>query len=579
MLWFARAIARWIRFVLRKLPLRVIPFPWRGYKLYRFISTAKLKSTIREATAEATSPSKLQELASHPLSSVRRAVVSNPNTPTEVLFELGEEFPQELLNNPIIDLLCLEDRKVFSKLPHRTAVAILKLSSIPEFVLEAIVNMNRQVLLWQVVSKPALPTAILKKLVMVGGEIAQAACLRVDYISEVQNKNITSVKQTELCSQKILYKRHSLAMSWLRALIPAESQPDFYAANNYYYISDRYSQWQKNWELQRIESDNRYAFQNKFNHKNWQTLLSEATSARESSTSIETLRQLAKHKNKRIRCALAKNPGLPKDVCRQLAQDKQKSVRGAIAKSLHTPPEVLKLLSKPKYGVRYAVAQNPHTPIGTLIELSRNHHPIVNKRLASNPSTPDFVLRDISTRADENVKIALAKNPALPADVASTLAQSESNEIRKAIAHNSADPQVLLSLVERGKTKEQTSINLLVAHNSHADEAVLQKLLKTEQQWDFYLAILANPYCSYEITQQIFGQLLNKNFKYFFTYQLAVLFDRNAPCEKLRTAASSDYWLERYAVAVNPNTPRETRKILSKDINLIVRKAARDYEW
>jgi hypothetical protein len=38
-----------------------------------------------------------------------KALVSNPDTDPTILFGLGEEFPAELLANPIFDLLLLEN--------------------------------------------------------------------------------------------------------------------------------------------------------------------------------------------------------------------------------------------------------------------------------------------------------------------------------------------------------------------------------------------------------------------------------------------------------------------------------------
>ncbi|NQZ65383.1 MAG: HEAT repeat domain-containing protein, partial [Crocosphaera sp.] len=55
------------------------------------------------------SPETLTKLAENSNEDILKALVSNPSTPTEILIKLGDKFPQELVNNPIVDLWLLED--------------------------------------------------------------------------------------------------------------------------------------------------------------------------------------------------------------------------------------------------------------------------------------------------------------------------------------------------------------------------------------------------------------------------------------------------------------------------------------
>lgn len=64
----------------------------------------------REAIAASeTSVERLEQLAREPDVQVRKIVASNPNTPAEILLKLGEEFPDEVIENPMFSLLLLED--------------------------------------------------------------------------------------------------------------------------------------------------------------------------------------------------------------------------------------------------------------------------------------------------------------------------------------------------------------------------------------------------------------------------------------------------------------------------------------
>ena len=61
------------------------------------------------AKDETTSPKLLAELADSEDRETRRSVAANPNTSIKTLLKLGFEFQEEFLNNPILDLLILEN--------------------------------------------------------------------------------------------------------------------------------------------------------------------------------------------------------------------------------------------------------------------------------------------------------------------------------------------------------------------------------------------------------------------------------------------------------------------------------------
>ena len=63
--------------------------------------------TYTEAADENTPGDRLRELARNSDALVRQKVAMNPNTPTEVLLDLGAEFPNELIDNPVFDLWVL----------------------------------------------------------------------------------------------------------------------------------------------------------------------------------------------------------------------------------------------------------------------------------------------------------------------------------------------------------------------------------------------------------------------------------------------------------------------------------------
>ena len=65
---------------------------------------------LKKIAANASTPSHLLiELSKHEDSCVRSLVASNPNTPLETLKCLGSEFADAIVENPVFDLLKLED--------------------------------------------------------------------------------------------------------------------------------------------------------------------------------------------------------------------------------------------------------------------------------------------------------------------------------------------------------------------------------------------------------------------------------------------------------------------------------------
>ena len=63
----------------------------------------------KQAQDENTPPGILSELATSKNKEIRRCVAGNPNTPVKALEKLYKEFSDEIVTNPIFDLLLLEN--------------------------------------------------------------------------------------------------------------------------------------------------------------------------------------------------------------------------------------------------------------------------------------------------------------------------------------------------------------------------------------------------------------------------------------------------------------------------------------
>ncbi|NES98908.1 MAG: hypothetical protein F6K32_27835, partial [Desertifilum sp. SIO1I2] len=69
-------------------------------------------------------------------------VVANPNTPTEVLWQLGKEFPQQLLENPVLPLLFLERLNLINEIPTDTLVSLFNLETVPDYLQQGLLQAN-----------------------------------------------------------------------------------------------------------------------------------------------------------------------------------------------------------------------------------------------------------------------------------------------------------------------------------------------------------------------------------------------------------------------------------------------------
>lgn len=63
---------------------------------------------------------------------IRAAVAKNPNTPTNVLMELGADFPKQFLENPAFSLLQLENPNLPALMPSGTVQSLIKQEEVPQ---------------------------------------------------------------------------------------------------------------------------------------------------------------------------------------------------------------------------------------------------------------------------------------------------------------------------------------------------------------------------------------------------------------------------------------------------------------
>lgn len=155
-----------------------------------------IENIRQQAQDENTSPEILAELANSEDKLTRQYVASNPNISQETLFNLGVEFPKELLENPIFDLLLLENPNLISEIPIKTLRSLIKQDNVPKsFIIECAEKESDQDLLLGMTMNPKISRSILEKLIQSKySEVVDGAKLHINW-SEQANYN----KQEAIC--------------------------------------------------------------------------------------------------------------------------------------------------------------------------------------------------------------------------------------------------------------------------------------------------------------------------------------------------------------------------------------------
>jgi hypothetical protein len=120
--------------------------------------------TAQIATNPNTDPQLLCKIAAGKDWELRRLVASNPNTPTDILWRLGIDFPEAILSNPIFKLLQLEHINLAAEIPPATLTSLLQCEQVPSNFMEYAVSQQDYSLWLAVAYNPHTPSRLLEKL-------------------------------------------------------------------------------------------------------------------------------------------------------------------------------------------------------------------------------------------------------------------------------------------------------------------------------------------------------------------------------------------------------------------------------
>jgi hypothetical protein len=346
---------------------------------------------------------------------------------------------------------------------------------------------------------------------------------------------------------------------------------------------------------------------------------------------LEILKNLAKCSDNTILGLVARNPVCPEIILNKLTKNSDFHVRLSVASNINCPLALLRVLVRDKnYMVFTTAAEHPncsvelleelaHTtgqkksilkhvtrnkmcPLSALEILSKNKDGEVRSEVAMHANCSIDLLRDLSKTKIKNVIYSVASNQKCPIDVLEHLSKHANKVVRVAAMNHPNCSDALLFEVfnkpEMTKILNNTlllkpeALSKLAQHDSEeVSTAALINMNHPEWQRTLQSDLMKNPWFQAQFSNAILEEkeaVVENNILYFggkdankslsstsSIRRLLALASKAelAPAKIVKLSKGGD-WLQRMAVARNPNTPHEILVALAEDINDLVSRQA-----
>jgi hypothetical protein len=525
----------------------------------------------------------LRKLGSSKDKATRKYVTTNPNSPKEVLLDLASQFPEELLANPIFDLLLLENPNLLEEMPLSTLRSLLKRDICPNAFLTWVGNIEDKGVQLSLAMNADTPKSVLKKLTGVeNNEVAEAARLHVSLSGKVEDdweKIFNDAVITAVKCRKRTAKQEALKLALLSLFVELPLR--------------------LNKGVMLIPNAGRVLAKLMF-------------------TPSVKLTILAQSDDRITREALASNQNTPIRILKKLAQDKSRSVSSAVldnmnasdalritwlkhsisdnisgivgdgtywnraraAKKVNSVNLIKELAKTEDSAILTGLASNPNTPVEMLEQLANSGQWNVDCCVAANPNTPVDMLKQLAEENDTLLNYVIADNPNWPLSVLERITPDADAVyvMRRVSEHQNASEKLRIRLAGHIGSKPTDSINekdnTWVATNPYIPDIVFERWIvyvakSLDRNYDnryerLLKALLGNPKLSTEIIERL---LENKS----KTIRVYILRNHKTPSDILKNYVSDKKHEVRQSVAVNTNTPIDVIKTLAKDKNRDVR--------
>lgn len=526
--------------------------------------------SILVAANPGTPPDVLAQLAMTSDRCVLKAIAANPNTPMESLMRLGCEFPEELLANPIVELLLLENPNFIGEMLEETLTALLKVRTVPEYMMKLASKRKEEDILLALANNAFCPKGILETLKLAEYEsVQEAAKLHVIWGEETAPELVGDPEKVLSPFLPKTYFTHYFDNEILLGRLEA-IPPFMMGCGSSEYI--------------------RSIMEPTGLKKNQSLLLSQTVFsthvrrclARNSNTPVTFLETLAGDSDFEVRGYVAENSNTPQKILEILVTDSDSSIRASVAANSNTPQKILETLATDSdSSIRANVAANSNAPQRVLETLAKDSDSWVRSHVAKNSKASQKVLETLATDSDSYVRSYIAANSNTPVKILETLAGNSYSE-RRSLAINPNTPVTVLetlagdddSIVRLDVAKNsKTPVKVLETLAGDAESSVRSNIAKNSKTPVAILEILAGDADSYVRgcvaenlnTPQRILEILAGDAKSYVRGCVAK--NSNTPQRVLETLANDDDSSVRARVAGNSTTPVKVLETLALDIN------------
>lgn len=467
--------------------------------------------------------------------SIRRFLAGNPSTPLDVLHSVGKKFPKELLKNPALDLLLLENPNLLREFPSSILSTLLKQDDCPMGVLTQAVLVDDEVVLLAICRHAAATPEMMQRLqASTYTTVRTAASLHVSQTQTVRNW------QEQLQATVVEILRQAMPTQRLRFL------PLLRAAGQL--LTDEQSSAD-------MSPPAFYAIVEGLTHIYSDAAVLErcVKGGRGLLFPVAMLERLANDEDCQVLQGVAKNSSNPGPVLERLACDEETSVRKVIGDGSDL---LERLTDNNSIWLRSPVGAPPQELMTRLEHLTSNDKPHLRAAVACHPATPIQLLEKLAEDKAEQIRNVVAMNPSTPPWILERLAEDESSDVRSGVARNSSTP---LHILERLACDKDSDVSDVFGYQSNT----LERLTGDEGRWLRY-PVGAPPV---ELMKRL--EHFTSSDKY--RLRVAVAWHPATPIQLLEKLAEDKAESVRNVVAMNPSTPPWILERLAEDESTYVR--------
>ncbi|BAZ17055.1 hypothetical protein NIES4071_89330 [Calothrix sp. NIES-4071] len=574
------------------------------------------------AQNHAAPPQLLAQLYSIPNQSIRKSLAQNPNTPIKLLWQLGIDFPQALLSNPILITLRIENPDSLKQIPVETLIQLLKYEQVPTLWLDFASEQADKKIALSMLMNPKTSLNQLNNLFKLFDEASELYYDRHEYKKAYQD------------AWEVLYSI-DYHINWGQELKEEWQEEAVCNIIDTHYCDRGYGKYLKS--IFQFEIDNlliNIVNNSSFNHPIYKNVCSEILkkllkflqkeskfSLARNSVDVKILTELLTDEDRHFNMtkAMLENPNLPQKILVEILEvlivkkDSIKLINDSMFRQVlikaKIPNDLLeKIANKKDYEWKLFVTEYPNTPVFILEKYAQSLNNQILVNVASHPNTPQKILCQLAVADNWSIKYAVAQNPNTPKAILKNLTIQNRYSFNSSLANNSnirnmdfwrlarndntptevletvalladdyrvrihvvLNENVTTEILQILAKDSDYEVRYTVARNKKTPISILEKLAEDSDDEVRY-AILTNPNLAKKHFLQLFRKIYGIENNSLGC--LIALLDYNVSPKFLDENADSLLWIERYVIAIHPKTSPDTLQRLTQDANGYVRAA------